>query len=71
MAVGGLGRSLYFLVAGIRVSHADVFPNGFVKEKIVLGHIADLTHELSKRNAANILPTKADRTGGHIPKAGH
>ena len=71
MAVGSLGRSLYFLVAGIWISHADVFPNGFVKEKIVLGHIADLTHELSKWDAANILPAKVDRTGGYIPKTGH
>ena len=71
MAVGSLGRSLYFPVAGIRVSHADVFPNGFIKEKIVLGYIADLTHELSKRNVANILSAKADCTGGYIPKAGH
>ena len=71
MAVGGLGRSLYFLVAGIWISHADVFPNGFVKEKIVLGYIADFTHELSKWDAANILPAKVDRTGGYIPKTGH
>lgn len=42
--------------------------NGFVKEKIVLGYIADFTHELSKWDATNILPAKVDRTGGYIPK---
>ncbi len=51
--------------------YADVFPNGFVKEEIILGNIADLTHELSKRNIANILPAKTDCSGGRIPKTGH
>ena len=34
-------------------------------------YIADFTHELSKWDAANILPAKVDRTGGYIPKTGH
>lgn len=71
MTIGGLGHSFHLLVACFRIPYADVFPNGFVKEKIILGNIADLTHELSKRNIANILPAKTDCSGGRIPKAGH
>ena len=48
MAVGGPGRGFHLRVGGAGVAHADILPDGPVKEEVVLGHIADLPHELVK-----------------------
>ena len=71
MAVGGPGRSFHLRVGGTGITHADILPDGPVKEEVVLGHIADLPHELVKGNILDVLPAEGDRPACGVPEAGH
>ena len=71
ITAGGLGHCLHLGVRSAGPAHADVLPDGFVEEIVVLGHKGGLVVELGQRNLPQIMPAQGDMAGLHIPEAGN
>ena len=71
MTAGSFRSSYHLIVCRIWLSETNVFTDTFIKQKIVLSHITDLTHQLGKRNLFDIFSTENDLSLCSIPKTSH
>ena len=70
VASGGFGDLFHFLISGIYPAHTDIFPDGIVKEVIVLRNKGHLVIELFQRDTAFLHAAQGNAALGHIPETG-